>query len=216
MAISRDISERKRQEQQLNEFASMVSHDLRNPLSVAAGGIELARQECDSKHLDRVADAHARMERLIEDLLTLAREGTAVSRQDAVDLGPLLTQCWSNVATGDATLEIETDHTIRADAGQLQQLAENLLRNAVEHGGTGVTVTVGGLDDGFYIEDDGQGIPAGDRADVFDHGYSTTTDGTGFGLSIVKQVADAHGWDVRVTEGANDGARFEFSGVEIN
>ncbi len=76
------------------------------------------------------------------------------------------------------------------------------MRNAVEHGGEDVTVTVGELDDGFYVEDDGPGIPENARDNVFDVGYSTTEDGTGFGLSIVKQVADAHGWTIRVTDGS--------------
>jgi signal transduction histidine kinase len=48
---------------------------------------------------------------------------------------------------------------------------------------------------------------------VFEAGYSTVTDGTGFGLSIVKDVVDAHGWDIRVTDGTNDGARFEITGI---
>jgi len=74
-----------------------------------------------------------------------------------------------------------------------------------------VTVTVGTLPDGFYIEDDGPGIPADEREDVFDAGYSTTEDGTGFGLSIVEEIADAHGWEIRAAEGSNGGVRFEIT-----
>ena len=77
-----------------------------------------------------------------------------------------------------------------------------------------MTVTVGELADGFYVADDGPGIPEADRGDVFDAGYSTAVEGTGFGLSIVKQVADAHGWTVSVGSGAEGGARFEFTGVD--
>jgi signal transduction histidine kinase len=85
--------------------------------------------------------------------------------------------------------------------------------DAVDHGSDGVTVTVGELPDGFYVEDDGPGIPDGDRGRVFEAGYSTVAGGTGLGLSIVTQVADAHGWDVRVTDGVDGGARFEITGV---
>jgi len=96
---------------------------------------------------------------------------------------------------------------IRADNDRLRQLLENLLGNALEHSGEGITVTIGKLEDGFYIEDDGSGIPENDRPKIFDAGYSTVTEGTGFGLSIVKQIADSHGWDIRITEGTDSGAR---------
>jgi len=78
-----------------------------------------------------------------------------------------------------------------------------------------VTITVGATDEGFYVEDDGPGIPAEERESVFEGGYSTTADGTGFGLRIVEQVATAHGWEVRVTDGTGGGARFEVSGVDV-
>ena len=76
---------------------------------------------------------------------------------------------------------------------------------------------IGELDDkeGFYVEDDGPGIAADDRKQVFEAGYSSTREGTGFGLSIVKEIVEAHGWEIRVTEGTNGGARFEITGVEF-
>jgi PAS domain S-box-containing protein len=216
----RDVSEQKeregqlqRQNERLNEFASVVSHDLRNPLNVAQGRVELAREECGSEHLDPAANALDRSLTLIDDLLTLAREGDAVGDLVSVDIAALVERCWQNVDTADATLSVEAERTIRADRSRLQQLVENLFRNAVEHGGDGVTVTVGDLGDGFYVADDGAGIPPEDRDSVFDAGFSTSREGTGFGLSIVQQVAEAHGWRVGVTESAGGGARFELTGV---
>ena len=90
-------------------------------------------------------------------------------------------------------------------------MLENLLRNSLEHGGETVTVTIGDIDRGFYVEDDGPGIPPEERDRVFDAGYSTNSEGTGFGLSIVSDVAEAHGWNVTVTEGRSGGARFEIT-----
>jgi signal transduction histidine kinase/PAS domain-containing protein len=205
----------KRQNERLEEFTSVVSHDLRNPLNVAIGRLDVVREECESEHLDVVARAHNRMEALIDDLLTLARQGEAVSETELVDLATLADGCWENVATADATLVTDIDRRIRADRSRLQQLLENLMLNAIDHGGEDVTVTVGALADGFSVEDDGPGIPADDRAQVFEMGYSTAEDGTGFGLSIVEEVADAHGWDVHVTDGATGGARFEITGVSF-
>jgi len=219
----RDITEREerereleRQNARLEKFARVVSHDLRNPLNVAEGRVELAQAECDSEHLDDVEDALERSQALIDDLLTLAWEGNRVDDIEAVDLGTLTEKCWGAVATGEATVSIEIDRAIRADQSQLQQLLENLYRNAIEHGGDDVTVTVGTIPNGFYIEDDGPGIPTDERDAVFEAGYSTTEDGTGFGLNIVEEIVDAHGWDIRVTEAPDGGARFEIASVEYS
>ena len=204
------------QNQRLEEFASVVSHDLRNPLSVAKGRLELAREDGDPdrEHLTAAETAVDRSLALIEDLLTLAREGTPISQLEPVPLERAVEESWSNVETAAATLAVESDRVIRADQSRVKQLFENLLRNAVEHAGDDVTVTVGDLADGFYLEDDGPGIAPHDRETVFDAGYSASADGTGFGLSIVRKIADAHGWDLRLVESDDGGARFEFENVE--
>jgi signal transduction histidine kinase len=153
------------------------------------------------------------MDTLITDLLALAREEKSATDRILIKPSLLAENCWRNVDTGDASIVTNIDRTIRADEGRLSQVFENLIRNAVEHGGGEVTVRIGELDDGFYIEDDGPGIPVGEREDVFDAGYSTSDEGTGFGLSIVKQVVDAHGWEIHLTEGSDGGARFEITDV---
>ena len=225
-------AELERQNDRLAEFASVVSHDLRNPLNVAQGRVELAREECDSEHLDAAAGAHERMSTLIGDLLALAREGERVSETEPVRLSTVFESCWETVETADATLAVEEDLWHRADESRLRQFVENLVRNAVEHGGDDVSITVGALESGegdggdggagaegpdevgFFVEDDGPGIPVGERDEVFRAGYSTSKGGTGFGLRIVEQVATAHGWAIRVTEGRDGGARFEVTGIE--
>ena len=216
LALYVDVAERKtleRQKERLEEFASIVSHDLRNPLNIAQSRTRLAREDCDTEHLDHVSRAHDRMASLIDDLLTLARSGEGVGELESVDLAALAERCWANVPSADATLVVETERAIRADRSRLRQLLQNLFSNALEHGGAGVTVTVGTLDDGFYVADDGHGIPDSIREAVFEAGYSTAEDGTGFGLRIVEQVADAHGWTVDVAVSEAGGARFEVRGV---
>jgi len=206
--------ELERQNARLEEFATVVSHDLRSPLTVAQGRVELAKEECDSKHLDSVEDALERSQILIDDLLTLAQKGDRVSDMETAYLKTITEDCWRNVATSEATITVETDRSIHADQSRLQQLLENLYRNAIKHGSDDVAVTVGHLPDGFYVEDDGPGISADERDDVFDMGYSTADSGTGFGLSIVKRIVEAHGWEIQVTNGSDGGARFEITGVE--
>lgn len=240
VSVLRDISERKQREEELkrtNErleaFSSLVSHDLRNPLMVARGRLELAQQECDSEHLDAVERSHERMQTLLENLLALAREGEMVSDPEPVSLEELLETSWQTVETGEATLEVRDDVVLSADPTRGKQLVENLLRNAVEHGstspdsqarqdavehwGSSVTITAGTLDEieGFYIEDDGPGIPPEKREQVVESGYSDDPDGTGLGLAIVDRIADAHDWSLRVTRSDDGGARFEFHGVDF-
>ena len=213
----RDITERKRKEKRLKEFASVVSHDLRNPLSVAKGRLELAQKECDSDQLDSVEGALERMDALIEDILSLAREGSDIGETEVIETDEMIEECWENVETEGAMIVNELEGKLEADPRRLKQVCENLVRNAVEHAGEGVTVTVGELEDGngFYIADDGEGIPEEERDDVFDTGYSTSEHGTGFGLSIVEEIVTAHGWSIDVTESKDGGARFEVSGAEM-
>ena len=207
-------AELERRNERLDEFASLVSHDLQNPLDVAEGRLELASEECSSEHLDAVGRAHERMRTLIEDMLALARGGTRVADVEPVPLAEVVPEAWGTAVAGEAALAIEAERTIRADASRLQQLFVNLFGNAVAYGGRDVTVTVGDLDGGFYVADDGPGVPADERERVFETGYSGTGDGHGLGLAIVREIAGAHGWDVRLTESADGGARFEFTGVE--
>ncbi len=202
------------QNDQLDQFISVVSHDLRNPLTVAKGRLDLAAAECDSDHLDPVDRSLDRMDVLIDDLLTLARAGDDVRERERVDLAELCDRRWNTVATAAATLVVEADGKFRADRSRLEQLLENLFRNAVEHGGDDVTVRVGDLDDGFYLADDGPGIPEENRKAVLEDGFSTSETGTGLGLMIVTAVADGHGWDVTVTDSIEGGARIEITGIE--
>lgn len=203
--------ELERKNRRLEEFATLLSHDLRGPLSVASGYVDLERDERDSERLERAADSLDRMDEIIDSLLTLAREGRPVESVEGVELATLARAAWGHVETGDASLVVETDRTVEADRERLLGAFENLFRNALEHGGAD-EVEVGDLPGGFYVDDDGSGFD-GDPAAVFEWGFSTG-DGTGLGLAIVRRIVDAHGWGVRATASDEGGARFEVTGVE--
>jgi len=203
------------QNDRLEEFASIVSHDLRNPLNVAEGRVALAQETRDWDQLTAVQQAFDRMNALIDDLLALARTGALVSDTEPVELASVVERCWANVPSAGATLQVSSKQVVHADRSRLQQLLENLLRNAVDHGGSSVTVHVGDLPTGFFVEDDGSGIPSDIRDTAFRAGWSTRDDGTGFGLSIVQQIVTAHGWAITVRNGSRGGARFEITGVEV-
>ena len=222
--VSQDITTQKERERELerknerlDEFASVISHDLRNPLSVARGYATLLADEYDEQAVDGITTALDRMESIVEDTLKLARQGERVAQSEPVELEPLCNRCWNMVETADAEMVIEETGTIRGDPQRLQQVFENLFGNAIDHGGGDVTVRVGITDEEtLYVADDGPGVAPDDREEVFEPGYSSTDDGTGFGLAIVRRIAEAHGWSVRLTDSASGGARFEFSDVTVD
>ena len=207
-----------RENEQLDRFASVISHDLGNPLDVALGRTNALEERVDdpdiAEEVAKIRDAHDRMRRIITDVLSLAREGEEIDSPESVSIGTLAEETWSTVATGDAAIAVEVDCVVPADRDRLAQVFGNLFRNAVQHAGPGVTVTVGSLEDGFYVADDGPGIPHEDRERVLEPGYTASGSGTGLGLAIVRRVVDAHGWDLAVTESEAGGARFEVSGVD--
>lgn len=221
LVIHTNITERREAElavearnDQLEVLTGVLSHDLRNPMNVAMGRAEMLD---DGEQADVITSSLERMDDIIQDALLLSRN-TDVENTVAIDLPTLARTAWSHVATGDATLTVEPAPRIKAEDGLFTQLLENLYRNAVENAGEDATVTVGPLDDGtgFFVADDGPGIPAEDAETVFEPGYTTNAGdgGTGFGLAIVDRIADSHGWSVRVTDApGSGGARFEFSGV---
>ena len=229
--ILQDITDQKRREKKLErqnarleEFAHVVSHDIRNPLQVASGQLELARQTGESAAFTQAEDALARIETIIENILTLARHGRTVNATEPVALGELAQEAWETVETEGLSLEFDSQVELAADAERLRQLLENLFANTVEHGESAETIRIGEIQPlytatrtsgdtttGFYVADDGVGIPEDIRDEVFDSGFSTAPESTGFGLAIVAQIAEAHGWDVTVTDSRGGGVRFEFT-----
>ncbi|EMA69921.1 hybrid sensor histidine kinase/response regulator [Halorubrum distributum] len=206
-----------RQNDRLDSFASIVSHDLRNPLNVAQGRVQLAQDavaDGGDENLSAALDALDRMESIVERTLTLAREGETVGDPEPVDLAEVVADSWSTVDTADATLSVETEREVLADPDRLRNLFENLMRNAVDHVGPTVSIRVGDLPDGFFVEDDGPGIDPAVADSLFEPGESDTAGNTGFGLAIVQEIATAHGWAVAATTGEDGGARFEVRGVD--
>jgi PAS domain S-box-containing protein len=222
---AREITARKARERELEqkterleEFASIVSHDLQSPLMVADARLDLAMAESDSEHLPPIEDALERMDEIIEATLTLAREGEIVTETERVDLAEAADRWWETVATDDASLQIRPDRlVIEADRERLRRVVENLFSNAVEHGGSDVTVWIDTLESGkgFCLADDGPGIPEDQGDEIFDPGHSMSPDGTGFGLAIVEEIVEAHEWEIDVTESEAGGARFDITGIEL-
>lgn len=215
-----------RQIDRLDQFAKIVSHDLRNPITIARGFTKRARESGDVSYLERVSRAIDRMDEIVENVLALARAGHEVTDPTPTPLASLVEDAWANVATEEATLSLTAateEGTILADPRHARRLLENLVRNSVEHGASEagaaditVTVDVEQQELGTVtvrFADDGPGIPPAKRDAIFEDDY--TTGGTGLGLAIVEEIATAHGWTVSVGESEDGGALFTLEGVGV-
>jgi len=227
----------------VGHVTTVISHDLRNPLDVAKAHLLAARETGNAEHFDAVSEAHDRMERIIRDVLTLARGSNGVDSEQ-IALETVIDEAWQSVDTDGATLA-RSGHLpeATADRNRIQRLFENLFRNAIEHGVTGrrphaddtpdqgsepsrstseseeedrsasapgeITISVGPLENGFYVADDGSGVAVDARDDLFEPGYTNASGGTGLGLAIVDRIVTAHDWNLRLTSSQDGGARFE-------
>jgi signal transduction histidine kinase len=192
--------------ERLEQLSKTLRHEVRNPLQILSGYLEIAEQRGDPAYFEKCYAAIDRMQRLFDETLVIVDGGEIETSEAPVDLAQLCEQSWKIIDEPDASVEVTAAQQIVADETRLRQLLENLFRNAVDHGGSAVTVEVGDLESGFYVEDDGPGVPPADRDAVFEDGYTTRGAGTGLGLAVVAGVADGHDWDVRVTDGALGGA----------
>lgn len=201
-----------RQNERLNEFAGVLAHDLRNPLTSARGYTELAAESVsgpEAEHLQTALDALDRIDSLIGETLSLARQGADVGEREPVPLGDLARSAWATIDPENATLVVENDRAVLADASRLEQLFENLFRNVREHCGDAVTVTVRGIDDGFVVADDGPGLSESIANGLF--GGDIDSGRVGLGLLIVERIVSGHGWHGAVD--IEDGTQFAFTGV---
>jgi PAS domain S-box-containing protein len=226
VGVIRDVTdrvERERELERLNErlerLAGFLSHDLRNPLSVARGYVDLARETGETDRLAAAADALDRIETMIDEALVMARDPEAIEIERVpVDLDDLAADCLDSGDFGDrpadAEVVVEDPGPVRGDPTLLRRAVGNLIGNAFDHAGDGTTVRVGIDDRGVYVADDGPGLPDDERerAKLTDFGVSPDG-GVGIGLAIVERVATAHGWELSLEESADGGFRATLVGA---
>ncbi len=197
---------------QLETIISILSHDLRNPLTIIRGYAEnLHTTDVDPELAEAIQESTDRMSELITTTLRFART-QGVNEVDRCPVADIAKNAWEQTPTADASLEIETACTVVADASLFQQAFENLFRNAVEHGGSSVTIRVGATDEGVYVEDTGSGIPTAKRRELLAQNMSHEEE-TDLGFAIVRAIVTAHGWTLSLHEGSDGGARIEMNGI---
>lgn len=214
MLQSSDSGDNDPEVNRLNRIATILSHDFAGPLTVARGSLELAEETGEEDYFDRAYSALDQIEQLVEGIERLASAGESYPRPEMLELRSMAEEVWPAIDHGDATIEIRDSRKVLADEHALAQLLRNLFTNAIDHGANGVTIRIGALENGFYVEDNGPGIPEEDRELIFSWGYTNDDDHKGIGLSIVEQICDVHDWDISVTDSDLGGARFEIIDTE--
>ncbi len=212
--LKNKTKELEKQNKKLENFASVLSHDIRNPLSVAKGYSELIKNKPNNEEYhEKLNDGLNRIEIIIDDILELTREGNNIDELKDTDLKTIVEKSWGMLELSDSELNIEDTITFKSDKSRLKNVLENLFRNAEDHSPDNkqTKIIVGPLsnENGFYIEDNGPGIPEEKKETIFNYGVTDSEDSTGLGLAIVKEIIDAHDWMIEVTDAKKlDGARF--------
>ena len=226
-AIKRRQRALERKNESLEQVGHIMAHDVRNPLSVANGYLEVLEDSAAIRDLptgtqdevesaiSTIEHAHERIETIIDDVLLLAQNEHELPETETVGLERIARSAWEHVQSSPLTLEVESSAAFEGNPDQLQRVFENLFRNTIEHGETATTIRIGTTPNGFYIEDDGVGSSVERTQTLFDVGVSEDVGGTGLGLAIVRDVINAHGWTIEPSTSDDGGLRFEIHGVEF-
>ena len=230
--VMHDITDLRRADQIRRDFVANVSHELRTPLTAIRGYVEaLTDEDADPEESRRflaiITRQTERMERLVKDLLRLARldagqETLAIATCETQGLvQAVATDLASILAERRQHVEIAINpgaELLRGDSARLHDALRNLVANAVTYAPEGTTIRVEASQTNGRIAisvlDEGPGIPEEDLSRVFERFYrvdkSRARDpgGTGLGLAIVKHLVELHGGEVRAENRSNGGARF--------
>jgi two-component system phosphate regulon sensor histidine kinase PhoR len=233
VVVLHDVTEIERAETTRRDFVANVSHELRTPLTSISGYVETLLDDKNLRPVSRefltiIQKNASRMNRLTEDLLTLARveSGDFKLRLQTIAAGALVGDAMESLmpVVQDAGMTIEQGETIDdgvlADPDALQQVFGNLIENATKYGRSGGQIRMGATRSDerveFYVQDFGPGIPFEHQPRIFERFYrvdkarSRESGGTGLGLAIARHIVHAHGGDIRVESELGQGARFLF------
>ena len=225
--LEESITELEQSNQKLEQFAYVASHDLQEPLRMVSSYLDLLQTELGDdldgeteEYFAFAIDGAERMQAMIDGLLTFSRVQTQADPFESVDPNRILDDTRQDlqlkIENARATVTSGDLPTIEADANQLGQLFQNLIKNAIEHGGenTVVEITARKRADAteFAVADNGPGIPdyrQDDIFDIFDTGGDS--DGTGIGLAVCQEIVDRHGGAIWLESEEGEGTTFYFT-----
>lgn len=213
-----DKQELAQQRDQFKNFASFVSHDLKNPLNCALGYLDLIEDsdEVQEEYRENIEGSLEKMESIISDMELLADTMGEIDDVEEISLYEFFNNYKESEGFEGGHMDVKENldgKSILSNEGLFRRAVSNIITNAIDHNSSTINITIGSTNNGFFIEDDGKGIPQENKENIFEKGYTSTSDSTGYGLFIVKRICYVHGWDISVTDSASGGARFVF---EIN
>jgi len=214
VGFQEDVTAHRELLEEFSSLGSVMAHDMQNPLQTIRGRLELAIESGETEHVEAAMSSLERAEQLVDDVAGVLKSGTIVGEREKIDIGRVAISVWEALDRlgEDDAIEIEDSLTVRGDKEAVRRMLDNLLGNSMEHGETPVKVRVGRFEDGFYIEDNGSGIPEENRENVFEQGFSTKENGggTGIGMTSVRQIVLAHNWRIDISDAEElGGVRFE-------
>lgn len=192
-------------------FSRTLNHEINTHLQAIRS--HLSHVPLDEQASDRIDTEFDRIDQLVTDAELLTRDMISDDERATVDLSEIIDEVQQRLPESADRITVTNSLSLNGHPSLLTLLVENLVRNSLDHAGSDATIRVGPLETGFFVEDTGCGIPSDQRASLFDwENEPSSTHGTG--LPIVSRIADIHGWEIRVTESAEDGARFEILSAE--
>jgi len=238
LVLSRDITRFEKLESMRREFVANVSHEMRTPLTVVSGFLETLRDETDpraaARYIDLMTEQAKRMERLVEDLLTLSslESSPPPSMEESIDMSKVVERLGAEaraLSGGRHRIEVErrSDSNLIGSEKELQSAFGNLVSNAIRYTPEGGVVRLRWREDdggaAFEVEDTGIGIAPEhiprltERFYRVDRGRSRETGGTGLGLAIVKHALARHGATLAIHSAPGEGSRFtaQFAGPRL-
>lgn len=213
--VNQKPSEPDQPQEEIDTFVATLVHELRSPLGIAQAFLDIGRNDGDDAQdaLEKVAGALDDLEHTIDNLASMAKNNMTVEVEE-VELEPLVREVWESLDTKDDLIQIESSIYVTADPALLKILFRNLLSNAIQHGGENSTIQVGSLNDGFFVEDTGSGIPTEIQDEIFSRGFSDAG-GLGVGLALVNDIVDAHGWEITINSEVGRGTSVEITNVTM-
>jgi two-component system sensor histidine kinase VicK len=227
--ISRDITDKKREETRKNDFIAMVSHELKTPLTSISSYIQflLAKEADEGKHriLERAELQTKKMGKMIQDFLTMARIGESKFKIQTgnFNLKPVMDDVVheAQLLTSNHTIRVENcDQEVHADKDKIGQVIVNLINNAIKYSPEGGDIVVGcgkkGKKVKVYVKDEGVGITENDQKNLFERFYRVENEkiqnvaGFGIGLYLVAEILKHHGSKISVESTEGKGSTFCF------
>jgi signal transduction histidine kinase len=233
MLLLHDVTAQRARLRELRNFAGMVAHDLRGPLTVMDGWLEVAQDHGIDQHLvgdavTKAREATRRMRQVIEDWLNYSVVQNGKLRPDAVKLLEITTEIvdsrsssWAEGA--DPAFFLDLAHSVEADPGLLRQLLDNLVGNAIKYtpADQAPWVQITSYDDpepGWVrveVTDHGIGIPAGEEEKIFEEFHRGSEEGrsagTGLGLALTRRIVGLHGGEIWAQRNPGGGSTFSFT-----